>query len=149
VSSNIGKKCLIHHSLLKSMGIFCFQFFSSRTEPQDPNSAKSTILQYTLGNLIHFGFNRYNNDLWTILSNPEESNPFPNASLLDCIKRSMASRSREEILPLCSILVRPHLQSCIQLWSLNTGKTWSCWSGSRGGHRNDLRAGTPSPMRKG
>jgi len=37
--------------------------------------------------------------------------------ILDCIKRRMPSRSREGILPLCSTLVRPHLESCIQLWS--------------------------------
>jgi len=34
-----------------------------------------------------------------------------------CIPSSVGSRVREGILPLCSALVRPPWQSCVQLWS--------------------------------
>jgi len=36
---------------------------------------------------------------------------------LGCIKSSMGSRAREGILPLDSALIRPHLESCVHLWS--------------------------------
>jgi len=41
--------------------------------------------------------------------------------MLGCMKRNVASRSREVVLLLCSALVRPHLESCVQLASPQHG----------------------------
>ena len=62
--------------------------------------------------------------------------------ILGCIKRSMASRSREGILPLCSAPVRSHPSPASSSGALSVGKTWTSWSGSGGGHKNDPRGGT-------
>jgi len=55
----------------------------------------------------------------------------------------MTSRSREGILSLYSTLVRPRPSPAVSSGALSTGKTWTCWSGARGGHKNGQRDGTP------
>jgi len=62
--------------------------------------------------------------------------------ILGCIKRSMSSKSRQGILPLCSLetppgVLRPALETSTQERHGTVG------AGSEKGHKNDPRAGAP------
>jgi len=69
--------------------------------------------------------------------------------ILGCIKTSMASRSKEVILPLCSTLVRPHLESCIQLWIPQHRKDMELLERVQRRATKMIRGLSTSPVKKG
>ena len=69
--------------------------------------------------------------------------------VLGCMKKGVASREREVIVPLCSALVRPHLQHCVQAWGPQHREDVELWERVQ---RRALRwseGWSSSPVRKG
>lgn len=69
--------------------------------------------------------------------------------ILGCIKRSMASRSRDEILPLHSALARPHLGYCVQLWGPRNRKDMDLMNQVQRKATKIIRGQHTSPLRTG
>lgn len=69
--------------------------------------------------------------------------------ILGCIKGSVASRSRDVILPLCSTLMRPHLSIVFSSGAPSVRYTWNCWFKSREGPLRWSEDWSTFPIRTG
>jgi len=64
--------------------------------------------------------------------------------VLGCINKGITSRDKEVIIPLYSVLVRPHLEHCSVLVPAMQKRSEQGGEGPEKGHKHDQRTGTPA-----
>ena len=101
-----------------------------REEPDEVYKGKCRVLHLGRNNHVHqyrlgddlLGRNSAGRDLSVLVDNSLAMRnqralvAKKTSGILGCIKKNVASRSREVSLPLYSALVRPHLENCVQFW---------------------------------
>ena len=68
--------------------------------------------------------------------------------ILGSIRRWVVNRDREVTVPLCSALMRPHLEYRTQVWGTQCKKDRAVGEGPEEDHNEDERAGAPPLQRQ-
>ena len=98
-----------------------------------------SVRPHRLEEWVNKNLMKFNRDKCKALHLGRKNLPSEANSILGCIRRSVASSLRDVILILCSALVRPHLECCVQFWASHAREIWTYWRDSSKGSLSGLR----------